>query len=185
MDSEAVDRNIANADLRKAREALSIRGTPGASTRQTTFAARLAGRAGRALRSPRRRLRTHLPMLAALALAAGAGCEKPPPAAPAPERILLITIDTLRADAVSFELDSEDKTPFLASLARDAVVFRNAYAPSSWTVPSMASLFTSLAPSSHGVVRDLAVPPSPNLINRTVHGNPREPDRQVLPQHRN
>ncbi|MBI3782020.1 MAG: sulfatase [Deltaproteobacteria bacterium] len=77
--------------------------------------------------------------------------------------VVLITIDTLRADALSLEKDGSDKTPFLAQLAQQAVVFRNAYSPSSWTVPAMASLFTSLAPQSHGVIRDLAVRRQPVL----------------------
>ena len=71
--------------------------------------------------------------------------------------IVLITVDTLRADAVALEDVRADKTPFLAGLARNAVVFRNAYAPSSWTVPSMASLFTSLAPPSHGLTGKTSV----------------------------
>lgn len=65
---------------------------------------------------------------------------------------MLITIDTLRADAVSFANGGPDTTPFLATLAREGIVFDRAYAPSSWTAPSMASLFTSLEPASHGVV---------------------------------
>jgi arylsulfatase A-like enzyme len=43
-------------------------------------------------------------------------------------------------------------TPFLDDLATKATVFRNAYAASSWTPPSVASLFTSRYPSQHRVV---------------------------------
>ena len=69
---------------------------------------------------------------------------------PAPT-IVLITVDTLRADAVAFAGGERRTTPFLDELAEKGLVFRRAYAPSSWTAPSMASLFTGLSPLSHGV----------------------------------
>jgi arylsulfatase A-like enzyme/tetratricopeptide (TPR) repeat protein len=69
-----------------------------------------------------------------------------------PSAVVLVTVDTLRADFVSFNGHQPQTTPFLDTLAQDAVVFSEAYAPSSWTAPSMASLFTGMAPSTHGVV---------------------------------
>ena len=69
-----------------------------------------------------------------------------------PRAVLLVVADTTRADFVSFAGHHRRTTPFLDKLARNGVIFDNAYAPSSWTVPSMASLFTSLNPTSHGVV---------------------------------
>jgi arylsulfatase A-like enzyme len=69
-----------------------------------------------------------------------------------PRAVLLVVADTTRADFVSFGGHYRKTTPYLDRLARKGVVFDNAYAPSSWTVPSMASLFTSLHPTSHGVV---------------------------------
>ncbi len=97
------------------------------------------------------------------------GCERPggnaapagsleaaAPARPAPDRtlpnVVLITIDTLRADHCSFAGYERDTTPFLAELAEEATVFDAAYATASWTAPSMASIFVSLPPRSHGVV---------------------------------
>jgi arylsulfatase A-like enzyme len=68
-----------------------------------------------------------------------------------PAAVVLITIDTLRADFV-FGGPHQPETPFFDRLAQHGTVFTAAYAPSSWTVPSMASLFTSLAPLSHGVI---------------------------------
>lgn len=65
--------------------------------------------------------------------------------------VVLVTIDTLRADAVSFMGNPLKTTPFLDSFAKAGVVFDHAYS-NSWTVPSMASMFTSLHPTSHGVV---------------------------------
>jgi len=62
--------------------------------------------------------------------------------------LLLIVVDTLRADALA---DAAD-LPLLASLADDSVVFDRAVAPSPWTVPSMMSLMTGLYPSSYDPV---------------------------------
>ncbi|MCU0253119.1 MAG: sulfatase [Acidobacteria bacterium] len=83
--------------------------------------------------------------------------EAGPPAAPAPAPprpdVVLITIDTLRADRCSLYGAARPTTPFLQDLARTAVVFDAAYAASSWTPPSMASIFTGLPPRAHGVVK--------------------------------
>lgn len=76
----------------------------------------------------------------------------PDPVAPLPSAVVLVTIDTLRADAVSYAGRHAHSTPFLDRLAANSLVYTHAYAPSSWTAPSMASLFTGLDPRSHGVV---------------------------------
>jgi arylsulfatase A-like enzyme len=72
-------------------------------------------------------------------------------AAPPPDIIVLVG-DTLRADRLGSYGNPRGLTPFIDSLAQRAVVFRNAYATSSWTNPSVASLFTSRYPSQHGVI---------------------------------
>jgi arylsulfatase A-like enzyme len=72
-------------------------------------------------------------------------------AAPPPDIIVLVG-DTLRADRLGSYGNTRGLTPFMDSLAQRAVVFRNAYATSSWTNPSVASLFTSRYPSQHGVI---------------------------------
>lgn len=69
-----------------------------------------------------------------------------------PRTVVLVTVDTLRADYVSFGGAPTGTTPYLDSLAKDGVIFDRAYAPSSWTVPSMASLFVGRTPKSHGVI---------------------------------
>lgn len=62
--------------------------------------------------------------------------------------VLLITVDTMRYDAVDFKA-LNTTTPYLASLmSRGAFVFENAIAPSSATMASMASIFSGLPPSS-------------------------------------
>lgn len=87
-------------------------------------------------------------VLAGLVAAVSARAED---ALPRPRGIVLITIDTLRADHCSALGHGRPTTPFLDSLAADGVLFRQAYAASSWTAPSMASLFTGLYPREHGV----------------------------------
>jgi arylsulfatase len=67
-----------------------------------------------------------------------------------PAPVVLVVIDTLRLDHTSLGGHVRDTTPFLAELAQRAVVFDAARAASSWTRPSMASLFSSRLPASHG-----------------------------------
>jgi len=88
------------------------------------------------------------------ALAAGllalslTGCGSAEPEAP--QRIFLVTIDTLRADHVEFLGYPAQTTPFLSRLAEESAVFTNAFSTASHTTPSHASLFTSLYPDQHG-----------------------------------
>ncbi len=70
----------------------------------------------------------------------------------APRDLVLVTIDTLRADRCSSYGHTRATTPTLDALAARGVLFENAYASSSWTAPSMASLFTGLPARAHGVV---------------------------------
>ncbi|GJM21804.1 MAG: hypothetical protein DHS20C15_17190 [Planctomycetota bacterium] len=67
--------------------------------------------------------------------------------------LLLIHAETLRADVLGGEGVPADLTPNLARLASAGVSYTQAVSPSSWTLPSSATLFTGLSPSSHGVVR--------------------------------
>lgn len=63
--------------------------------------------------------------------------------------VVVYLVDTLRADHLPLYGYERDTAPALVRFARDAVVFDQAVAPSSWTKPSVASLFTSLLPSEH------------------------------------
>lgn len=65
--------------------------------------------------------------------------------------VVLISIDTLRADHVSCLGYDRETTPSLDGLASYSVVFENAITPAPWTLPAHASLFTGLLPSQHGV----------------------------------
>ena len=72
-------------------------------------------------------------------------------AAAEPFRVVLILLDATRADRFSFYGHSRDTTPFLTQLAADSAVFDRAYAVSSWTSTSVASLFSGLHPNQHHV----------------------------------
>ena len=65
--------------------------------------------------------------------------------------IVLVVIDTLRADAVSAYGAVEDTTPVFDALAAQGLLYGRAYAPSPWTLPSHASLLTGLGVDRHGV----------------------------------
>ncbi|HWM90816.1 MAG TPA: sulfatase-like hydrolase/transferase [Thermoanaerobaculia bacterium] len=76
------------------------------------------------------------------------------PAAAAPPRrpdVLLITIDTLRADALGFAGNRRVPTPVLDRLAAGGRVFTNAHAHNVVTLPSHANILTGLHPYQHGI----------------------------------
>ncbi|MFO0983866.1 MAG: sulfatase-like hydrolase/transferase [Planctomycetota bacterium] len=64
--------------------------------------------------------------------------------------IILITLDTTRADGLGCYGNPRNVTPTLDALAREASVYTRAHATSSWTLPSHASLSTGKFLSSHG-----------------------------------
>lgn len=69
-----------------------------------------------------------------------------------PERpnIVLITLDTLRADHLGCYGYDRNTSPVLDRFAARATLYRNAHATAPWTLPSHASLFTGLYPFEHG-----------------------------------
>ncbi len=76
------------------------------------------------------------------------------PEAPEPgfaRDVVLITIDTLRADALGFSGNAEAQTPHLDRLAENGWVFSRAYGHSVMTLPSHANLLTGRLPYEHGV----------------------------------
>lgn len=87
------------------------------------------------------------------------GCsENPSPGRSAYDRgpeiknLVVIMIDTLRADHLSCYGYEGIETPAIDTLAGQGVLFRKTYSAAPWTCPSMASLFTSLYPEAHGMV---------------------------------
>jgi len=81
--------------------------------------------------------------------------------------VVLVVIDTLRADRLPFYGYPKETAPFLSKLAARGVVFDKAYAASSWTAPATASIFSSLYPFQHGVVMGLLA--QMKLIRRYPH----------------
>ncbi|MFC2144537.1 sulfatase [Acidobacteriota bacterium] len=65
--------------------------------------------------------------------------------------ILLISIDTIRADHLGFNGYHLDTTPRLDAIAAEAMQFTEVLTPISHTLPAHTSLFTGLVPNSHGV----------------------------------
>lgn len=78
-----------------------------------------------------------------------------PDAPPAAPNVLLIVIDTQRADHFSSYGYARETTPRLDAFAREGTLFEAAYANSSWTLPSFASMLTGRLPQEHraGVMR--------------------------------
>ncbi len=72
--------------------------------------------------------------------------------APAPPNVVLIVVDTLRADRLSLYGYERPTSPRIDDWARRrGVTFRHAVAPSPWTLPSHVSLFTGLDAIRHGL----------------------------------
>ncbi len=66
--------------------------------------------------------------------------------------ILLIIMDTVRAQNISCYGYHKVTTPHLDSMSNQADLFVNAFTPAIWTIPSHASLFTGTFPSKHGAL---------------------------------
>ena len=65
--------------------------------------------------------------------------------------VLLVVLDSVRAQNCSLYGHRNRTTPFLESLASDATVYTQARAPSNWSLPSHVSLFTGIEAHAHKV----------------------------------
>jgi arylsulfatase A-like enzyme len=85
-----------------------------------------------------------------------------------PPSILLIVVDTLRADAVSAYGKVSGTTPTMDALAARGLRYANAFSNANWTLPSHASLFTGRFPFQHGLAsnRDKLPPQVATLAER-------------------
>ena len=120
-------------------------------------------------RSRRRLPSALLAPVALLTLATSCGETPPPGPSAAPPDVLLISLDSVRADALTF-LD-EAVAPNLCALARRGTRFTAAVSGTSWTLPAHAQLFLGLPPAVHGVhldhIRiDPALPTLPERLQR-------------------
>jgi arylsulfatase A-like enzyme len=68
-----------------------------------------------------------------------------------PLNLVMVVLDTLRADHLGLYGYERDTSPHLDALARESVVFERAESAAPWTAPSLISLVTSLYPEVHGV----------------------------------
>jgi len=85
--------------------------------------------------------------------------------------VVLVVLDTVRADHLSVYGYDRDTTPNLRGLARDSAVYPNAISSSDITLTSHASLFTGMYPSWHGAYCD---------PNRAPYGQPVNPQYPAL-----
>ena len=96
----------------------------------------------------------------------GLACDRlrdPPPRAP---NVILLTIDTLRADHLGIDGYPIDTSPSLDALAREGSYFTSCYSQSAATGPSHASLFTSNYPQTTGVLsNEQQFPDLPSLVS--------------------
>jgi len=65
--------------------------------------------------------------------------------------VILISIDTLRADRLPLYGYTKIQTPFLDRFAKDAWLFENAYSPCPMTLPAHTTMLTGTLPPEHGV----------------------------------
>ncbi len=112
------------------------------------------------MKSPSRAARC----IPALLLALPLSCTAPEPeVVERHPNVLLVTIETLRADHVGIYGYGRNTTPNLDRLARQGAVFQQAIAQAPFTLPSLASIMTGLTPPGHGV-RNHPAQLSPELV---------------------
>ena len=96
-------------------------------------------------------------VLAVCAIATGAilvrslGTTPVPASSPTRDNILLVTLDTARADRLGAYGYARARTRYLDRLAAEGVRFQSAFSPAPITLPAHASIFTGLYPFEHGV----------------------------------
>ena len=84
-----------------------------------------------------------------------AACNREQPAPEENAPVILISIDTLRADRLPAYGYDKIATPHLDALRRDGILFDNAYSHCPMTLPSHVSMLTGLLPTEHGVRNNL------------------------------
>jgi arylsulfatase A-like enzyme len=117
----------------------------------------------------------HLALLGLFGLVLATGCsDSDDPGAP--PNVLLISIDTLRADHLHCYGYERATSPRIDALASEGVLFERAVSSTSWTLPAHLSMLTGLPVSAHGVCDDrlwtrnnsAGAPISPPLKGRFV-----------------
>jgi arylsulfatase A-like enzyme len=91
----------------------------------------------------------------------------PRAAQPGPDRVVLISMDTLRAQSVGAYGCPRATTPAIDALAADGVLFENAYSTAAYTLPGHTSMVSGLWLRTHGVLG---------------HGRPLAPEHRAISQ---
>ncbi|GAB5541173.1 MAG: hypothetical protein SangKO_009330 [Sandaracinaceae bacterium] len=111
--------------------------------------------------------------------AAAVGISAPSIVVPLPEQalaaaqansVIVLLIDTLRASKLkAYNPRSRVQTPTLDAFAGEAAVFEHAQSPENWTKPSVASILTSLTPTTHNTKeQSSSLPPSALMISEVL-----------------
>ena len=112
----------------------------------------------------------HRPIIHVIALLAGGLLFAGPAPAAAKPNVVLITIDTARADRMGFLGSTRGLTPNLDALSKESVVFVRAYSQVPLTNPSHATILTGTYPQFHHI-NDFAIPLTADLpdLPETLH----------------
>jgi arylsulfatase A-like enzyme len=150
VSGETVDRDIGRGDLQATNESRIIRGKPGTSIERTpSIGARFRGLLA-FLRTPACRSRCHLLVFVSIVISFAHSACSAPGDAPV-DRVILVTLDTVRADYIGSYGATQAHTPNFDTVAAEGVRFDVAISPTPLTLPSHASLMTALDPPAHGV----------------------------------
>ncbi|MCC6695741.1 MAG: sulfatase [Candidatus Hydrogenedentes bacterium] len=84
--------------------------------------------------------------------------------------VVLIVCDTLRADHLSLYGYLRETSPHLDAFAKEAVVYENAIAQETWTLPSHGTMFTGLYPKNHGLTANANLPESTVTLAEVLRG---------------
>ncbi|MDJ0837708.1 MAG: sulfatase-like hydrolase/transferase [Acidobacteriota bacterium] len=104
-----------------------------------------------------------------LLVACGPDSSNKPPEKAVPAAVLLVTLDTSRADYF-FPSKTAEETPAFAALAQSGRLFTQAYATAPMTLPSHASMMTGMYPSEHGIHENARyLPPDKPLLAQQLH----------------
>ncbi len=88
----------------------------------------------------------------------------------APLNVILISLDTLRADRLGAYGYERSTSPNLDAFAQASVLFERTVAESCWTLPSHVTMFTGLYPATHNVILPKrAVGPDTKLVTELLH----------------
>ncbi len=130
--------------------------------------------------------RVTLGLLTCLAIGCGDGTSGDTNDTPSAEpgarpNIILIVLDTVRADHLSHAGWSRETTPVLDAFARDAVRYSEARSTAPWTLPSHMSIFTGLLPGEHGATWAAFSDPSLGSLSALLAKpfGPAEPERML------